>query len=146
MTTRGLLGLGAVITAVLALAPLVDINTVDTIGDHVRAAYPQWDDATIAADRGAIAGYLTGAGVLGVGGWLVTLWTTRRPGRGRWVAVTMLAMGTIVVLANLSLGGENYERIVPMPYAAAWVVPVLVGAVACARVWRSRTDAAPALR
>jgi len=63
----------------------VDIATVDTISDHVRAAYPAWGPASVGADRNAIVIYLVITGVLtllpSLAGLIVvvSLW---RPGHG----------------------------------------------------------------
>jgi hypothetical protein len=74
---------------------------------------------------------------LGVVGWVLALWVARRPERtARWTTTTLLGLGAMVALTNLSMGGEAYGRIVPTPYAIAWLVPVLIGVVAVLQVWR----------
>lgn len=134
---RAVLITGAVFTALLALAPVIDVLTVDSIASHVRDAYPHWSAGTVDKDRNAIAGYLVGVGILGVIGWALSLWAMRRSGgTGRWVTATMFALGVLFALMNLSVGGDNYDHVVPMPYAVASLVPVLLGLVACIRVWR----------
>ncbi len=135
--TRGWLLAGALTTIALTVAPLIDMQTGDSIAAHVRDAYPGWSASDVDADRTAIGAYLVGVGALGVVGWLVSLWIARRPTTtARWTTASLLGLGVVVALANLSMGGEAYDRIVPTPYAVAWLVPVLIGAMAVLEVWR----------
>lgn len=128
---------GLALTALAALAPLVDIATVDTLSGHVRDAYPDWGPQLVEADRNAIAIYLAATGVLGTLGWLLTTWaiTTRK----RWArtATTVgFAAGILVALTNLGMSGEQYEVIVPHAYGALTLLPCLAGLAAVVSVWR----------
>jgi hypothetical protein len=135
--TRWWLLAGALTTAALTVAPVIDMQTGDSIAAHVRDAYPQWSASNVDADRTAIGIYLVSVGALGVVGWVLALWVARRPERtARWTTTTLLGLGAAVALTNLSMGGEAYDRIVPTPYAIAWLVPVLIGVVAVLQVWR----------
>jgi len=135
---RHLLRAGLVATALVALVPILDLVTVDTIRNHVRDAYPDWSAESVAADRAAITAYLVTVGALGALGWAWTLHLlTRRPERARVVGSVMLALGALVALTNVSYGGEAYETIVPLSYGLIGLIPVLVGVAAVVELWRA---------
>jgi hypothetical protein len=136
-TPRNLLLAGLASTVLVALLPVLDVATVDSIGDHVREAYPQWSADSVAADRAAITGYLVALGLLGAIGWAWTLrLLPRRPTRARTVAATMLVLGALMALTTLSYGGEAYDTIVPLPYGVLGLVPVGFGVAAVVRLWQ----------
>ncbi|KAA5837207.1 hypothetical protein ABT337_15510 [Saccharopolyspora hirsuta] len=127
------LHLGLALTVVAAAAPLIDVATADSLGDHVRSAYPTWPDDLISADRNAIVGYLAAIGVLGIGGWLWTIVGARK--HARWVrpvSVIMFALGASVALLNLSLSGGAYTNVIPPLFSALGALPALAGLAAVA--------------
>jgi hypothetical protein len=135
---RLLLWLGLVTTTLLVVLPLIDLATADTIGDHVRDAYPEWSADSVAADRAAITGYLAIVGGLGALGWAWALRVLpRRPERARVIVTVMLALGALVALSNVSYGGEAYDTIVPLSYGVLGLVPVLIGIAAVVELWRA---------
>jgi hypothetical protein len=135
--TRPYLYSGLILTALLALAPLIDIATADTIADHVRAAYPNWSAGDVEKDRNAIAIYLAAVGILGSGGWLWTIRSvTRRPERAYRPATIMFVLGACVALFDLTYGSEQYDRTVPLLYGLLGLIPLLPGTVAVVRIWR----------
>jgi hypothetical protein len=130
---------GLALTVLAAVAPLLDIATVDTLAGHVRDAYPHWSPHSVALDRNAIAIYLAGTAALGIPLWLVTIRGAAR--RRRWapiVATVAFAAGALLALINLTVGGEQYDVIVPYSYGALTALPCVAGAVALVSVWRGR--------
>ncbi|NUR92922.1 MAG: hypothetical protein HOY71_53370 [Nonomuraea sp.] len=128
---------GLALTVLATIAPLIDLFTTDLLGEHDRAAYPDWGPDLVAADRNAIAIYLIGAGVLGIVCWLVTIAAAGR----RWAAIAgtlFFAAGTVLALANLSMGGEKYDVVVPYLFGALTLLPCLAGLAAVVSLWRTR--------
>ncbi|GAA1508806.1 hypothetical protein [Kribbella lupini] len=139
MSPKKALVAGLVLTALATAAPLVDLATVDNIGDHVRSAYPQWSAADVNKDRTAIAVYLVAVGVLGLAGWLTTLAGVNRGKRwARWVGTTLFAVGATVALIDMSIGGEAYTTIVPLFHGALGLLPAVAGVFAVLALWRTR--------
>lgn len=126
-------GLG--LTLLAALAPLIDLSTAGTIADHVREAYPAWDEATVRLDRNAIAIYLAVTGGLGVVFWVVSIIGAGRMW-GRIVATIAFASGLLIALMNLSIGGEGYKVIVPTVFGVLTLLPCAAGVFALVAVWR----------
>lgn len=128
---------GLALTVIAAVAPLIDIATVDTLTDHVRQAYPDWPASEVSKDRDAIAIYLAVAGGLGLVCWLVAIGAVAARRRWAKIAVTVLfAAGTLIALTNMSLGGENYDTILPPAYGLLGLLPCLAGLAAVVLVWR----------
>jgi hypothetical protein len=133
--------LGLAVTALVTVAPLVDLFTVDSIAGHVRDAYPAWPAGSVAADRNAIAIYLAAVGVLGMAGWLwAIVLHVRGSRRTRLISTVLFVVGAVIALTDLSVGGESYDRIVPLSYGMAGLLPVLIGAVAVVELWRGRQN------
>jgi uncharacterized membrane protein YidH (DUF202 family) len=128
---------GMALTAVLMLAPIVDVLTADSISVHVRGAYPHWPDHKVHEDRDAIAAWLALIGLLGLGGWYWAIRSVRRhSGRARLIVTSAFSLGLIVVLINLSVGGDGYRQVVPLLYGLLWLVPAAVGLLAVVRAWQ----------
>lgn len=131
--------LGLALTALAALAPLVDAATAGAIADHVRAAYPEWPAGDVRLERNAIAGWLAVTNALGIPLWL---WTIRLTGQGRrrarTVAAWSFAAGACLALLNLGYGGEQYTTVVPLTFGLIGLMPAVVGLVALVAVWRKR--------
>ena len=137
-TTRAL-WLGLALTALVALAPLIDLATADTLSAHVRAAYPGWSQATVRGDRDAITVYLVAVGALGALMWLWTIrMVSRRSHGSRAFATFAFAAGACLALTHLVLGGGRYDTVVPTPYGVLGLLPVLAGAAALVPLWRER--------
>lgn len=140
--TRNLLRAGLATTVLVALLPVLDVATVDSISDHVRNAYPAWSAESVAADRAAITGYLVAVGALGALGWAWTLWLLpRRPTRARTVGATLLVLGALTALTTLSYGGEAYDTIVPLQYGLLGLIPIGFGVAAVVRLWQHAASA-----
>jgi hypothetical protein len=128
---------GMALTALLMLAPIVDVLTADTISSHVRGAYPHWPDRKVHEDRDAIAAWLALIGLLGLGVWYWAIRSVRRhSGRLRLVVTTAFSLGVIAVLINLSVGGDGYQQVVPLLYRLLWLAPLAAGLLAVVRAWR----------
>lgn len=139
-STPGLraLWLGVALTVLAVALPLLDLVTTDIVGDHVRAAYPEWAADTVATERMAIVGWLAGSSALGLAGWWMSIRGVRRGKRWvRPVVTTWFALGTIVACMNLSMGGEAYAVIVPSVLGVISALPVVAGAVATVQIWRA---------
>lgn len=129
---------GMAVTAVLMLAPIVDMFTADSISTHVRGTYPQWPAHKVHEDRDAIVAWLALVGVLGLGFWHWAIRAVRRhSGRARLVVTSAFTMGLIAVLINLSVGGHGYQQVVPLSYGLLSLIPVAVGSIALVRTWQS---------
>jgi len=130
---------GLVLTVLATIAPLIDLLTVDSIGDHVRAAYPDWSADLVAKDRNAITIYLVAVGVLGLAGWIWSLIAVaRNTRRVRAITTTLFILGATIQLTTLSVGGEAYTTIVPTLHGVLGVLPSLAGLAAVIGVWRRR--------
>ncbi|MEU5871135.1 hypothetical protein AB0A73_06175 [Glycomyces sp. NPDC047369] len=132
---RRALWTGLALQLALAVLPLLDLATLDTITGHVEAAYPDWSAGDVALDRNAIAWSLAGVGVLGAVGWLVALARARR-GAPRATVTVLFALGLLTALTLLGTGGEAYDVIVPLGYGLLGLLPVLAGLAALVAVWR----------
>ncbi|MER7010852.1 hypothetical protein ABT324_05420 [Saccharopolyspora sp. NPDC000359] len=136
-TATRALHLGLALTAIAAAAPLIDVATADSIGDHVRNAYPTWPDDLVNADRTAIAGYLAAIGVLGTAGWLWVIVGARK--HARWVrpvSAVLFALGASTALLNLSLSGDAYTTVIPPLFSTLGALPVLAGLAAVVLLWK----------
>lgn len=143
VTMRRTTLLGLLLTLLAGAAPLLDLATTDLVGDHVRAAYPQWPADSVSADRNAIVGWLVGGSLLGLIGWWTTQRAVRRsPRRGRAVAATWLAFGLMWAIVTLSFGGDAYDVVVPTAFGVLTLLPVLVGAAVLYLMWRDAPSAA----
>lgn len=140
MSTRTLLTTGLGLTALGALLPVIDMATVDTVGEHVRAVYPQWSAAMIAADRNAIVIYLGIVGLVGIACWL---WAIRVANRrsARAARTSLLAVGATIALTNRTFSGGAYGRVVPIGYGLLGLLPVVAGVAATVRAWKRGPNA-----
>lgn len=142
-TSPGLRALyaGLVLTTLVSLAPLIDLATVDSIGDHVRAAYPDWSSDLVRTDRNAIVGYFAVANALGIPLWL---WTSHLAATGhrrtRAVATWCFAAGACLAITNLGMGGAAYDTVVPVAYGLLGLAPVAAGLAALVPLWRGRAE------
>jgi hypothetical protein len=130
---------GLLLTIVATVAPLIDLATADTIGEHVQSAYPDWPGDEVGKDRMAITVYLVAVGVLGLVGWLWTLAAVARDKRGaRAIGTTLFLLGATIQLTSLSVGGEAYTTIVPTLHGVIGFLPSLAGLIAVIGLWRRR--------
>lgn len=120
-------------------ARIMYLLTVDSISGHVRDGYQNWPVSKVDQDqdRDAIVAWLAVIGLLGSGTWYWAIRSLRRSAaRAGIVVTTAYAPGLLVVLMNLSVGGDGYRQIVPLPYGLLWLVPAAVGTIVVGRVWR----------
>lgn len=128
---------GLILNVIATVAPVVDIATVDTISDHVRAAYPAWGTASVGADRNAMVIYLVITGVLGIVTWLYVIRAVKVGKRwARAAATSAFAVGMLLALVNLTTGGGQYDVILPTGYGVLTLLPSLAGLVAVVSLWR----------
>ncbi|WP_433354626.1 hypothetical protein ACQP25_13410 [Microtetraspora malaysiensis] len=127
---------GLALTVIAAVAPFIDVATVDSITDHVRGAYPDWPADLVAGDRNAIIVYLSVVTLLGVVGWLWTIWAVAKRKRWSRVATTvMFVLGACHALSCLAFSGGQYANVVPYPYGALASLPVLAGLGVVIALW-----------
>lgn len=128
---------GLALTAAATLVPLIDMVTVDSLTDHVRAAYPYWPAALVTGDRNAIVIYLCVIGLLGIVGWLWAIRTVAKHKRtARRVTTVGFVLGTGVALFDLTFSGGEYDRVLPPLYGIIGLLPSLAGLVTVLWVWR----------
>lgn len=133
------LQIGAGSQVVCILLPLLDLWLFGSVERHVRAAYPQWGAAEIAADRTAIILYLVIVGAAGLAGWLFALAAVRRGWRERGVVTALFAVGLGVLILSAGAGGGAYDRIVPLWLGLTLLcLPALPGITALVAVWHGR--------
>lgn len=132
--------LGLALTVLAAVAPALDLVTLDIVADHVRNAYPNWPDDMVAADRNAIVGYMAGVGVLGIGCWLWAIAGVRkRSSRARLVSTILFSVGAIMALTDLTFSGEAYTtNVIPYLYGTLGLLPTVPGLLAVVRLWRPK--------
>ncbi|MBO0731884.1 MAG: hypothetical protein J2P57_21675 [Acidimicrobiaceae bacterium] len=132
---------GLTLNVIATIAPVVDVATVDTLSDHVRAAYPAWGPSLVDADRNAMLIYLVVTGVLGIISWLCVIRAVVAGKRWAPIAATSaFAVGAILALTNLTLGGGHYHVILPTGYGVLTLLPSLAGLVAVVSLWRRPAD------
>lgn len=130
---------GAVLQVLCIALPLLDLGVFGTIDRHVREAYPNWGPADIAADRTAIAVYLVIVGALGMIGWFATIWAAKRDRGVRATVTTLFAVGMSVLAIDATLGGEHYDRIVPLWLGLTLLIlPALPGVTALVAAWSAK--------
>jgi len=128
--------IGACLQLVAIALPLVDLWVIGSIERHVQNAYPDWGPDQVALDRNAITGYLVGVGVLGLAGWLGALWSVKRDKAVRAWVTGLFVAGVAVLLLNVGLGGEHYERFVPLWLSLTLLaIPLLPGVTAVMAAW-----------
>ncbi|MCD0446966.1 hypothetical protein LO763_25425 [Glycomyces sp. A-F 0318] len=128
---------GLALSVIGAVAPYLDIATADTIGAHVRDAYPDWPASDVQKDRDAIALALALLGGLGAVTWIVAIATAGKRW-ARWFVTAAFAVGTVLALSIGFMGGEAYSTIAPPAYGALVTLPCLAGLAAAVLVWRRR--------
>lgn len=131
--------IGAGLQVVCIVLPLLDLWIFGSVERNVETAYPAWGPGEIAGDRNAIVVYLVTVGVLGLLGWLATLWAAQR-GRGvRTIVTTLFALGMTTLIITAGVGGEAYEQIVPLWLGLTLLfIPVLPGIAALLAAWSRR--------
>lgn len=128
---------GLILNVIATVVPVVDIATVDTISDHVRAAYPAWGPASVGADRNAMVIYLVITGVLGIVTWLYVIRAVKAGKRlARAAATSAFAAGVLLALLNLTTGGGQYDVILPAGYGVLTLLPSLAGLIVVVSLWR----------
>ncbi|MFB4270504.1 hypothetical protein [Nonomuraea sp. GTA35] len=125
--------LGAALTAIAALFPLVDQAV---LADHLRASYPGYEPGAIDAAVSAYLVILATVGALGLIGWLSTIWAARAGKRWTpWLAIGLLAIALCIAIAGLTVRDVSGD--VGLAPLLGWllVLPCVPG-VAAVVLWK----------
>ncbi|RFU88558.1 hypothetical protein DY218_00945 [Streptomyces triticagri] len=140
MTSRTAMHLGLALTAAVAVVPLADLATADSIASHVRDAYPHWSASEVAKDRTAITAYLGIVGLLGIPCWLWAIrWARRGSRHALALAGTLFAAGSCLALFGLTYASAPYDRVLPLSYGLLGLLPCLAGLAAVVLLRRERS-------
>ncbi|WP_202876939.1 MFS transporter [Ornithinimicrobium humiphilum] len=125
----------------ITCAALVVLHTVAAVPDrlaaHVRLAYPAYDSASVDRTVGAWMTVLTITGALGLVGWLLAIWTTRRGSpRAPWWVAGLFVVGTGLAAYLATVRDTSGDTGLPQAVGAAGLLPSAVGLVALVLVWR----------
>ncbi|MET8867956.1 hypothetical protein ABZW11_33920 [Nonomuraea sp. NPDC004580] len=132
-TVPALLYTGAALTAVAALFPFVDKAV---LAGHVSAGYPSYAPGEIDAAVTAYLIILGAVGLLGLAGWLGTVWAVRAGKRwAPWLAGGLLVSAILIAVAALTIKDTSGD--VGLAPLLGWllVLPCIPGAAAVA-LWR----------
>ncbi|SEF16773.1 hypothetical protein [Jiangella alba] len=130
------LQIGVGLQVVCLLLPLLDLWVFGSVEGNVESAYPQWDASEVTKDRNAIVVALLIVGVLGLAGWLVSLWAVRRDRAVRATVTTMFVLGMSTLATIAGAGGDPYEQYVPLWLGSTILVLLaLPGLTAVLAVW-----------
>jgi len=128
---------GLALTVVAAVVPLTELAGTGVLSDHLRDAYPAYDDAEIDTAVDASLFVLLSVAALGAVGWIVAIAATRAGARWvRWYATAAFVTGTAVALTILLMRDTSGEP--GFAPVVGWVgmLPSVAGATAVALLWR----------
>lgn len=125
---------GLALTVVALITPYLDR---DVLADHIRAGYPTYSPQRVDDAVTTWLVILTVIGVLGIAGWVSTIWATQagRPWT-RWAATAGVGVGTTVALTAALTRDTSGEVGLPPLFGVLVLLPCLAGVVAVALLWR----------
>ncbi|HLU35999.1 MAG TPA: hypothetical protein VKZ61_09520 [Thermomicrobiales bacterium] len=135
---RALLYTGMALTVFATLLfPLIDRATTTFLADHIQQTYPGYDPAEVGNAVTAYLVILSIVGVLGIGGWYLTI-RAMRSGTGwtRWVATGLLAVAVLIVSYALTARDTSGELGLAPLMGWLQVLPLLPGVAAVVLLWR----------
>ncbi|HJF77015.1 MAG TPA: hypothetical protein K8V63_09715 [Brevibacterium linens] len=101
------------------------------IGEHIRSGYPSMPQAEITSGVNFYAASLTIVGVLGVLGWVATIWRAHRGSRRiRWAAVVLALTGTSVAAFALLVQDTSGDTGLPPLIGTIGLLPCAAGLIA----------------
>lgn len=131
-------GLGLTVAAVMLV--YVDHLTANVLAAHIQDGYPSYSRSRINRAAMTYLVYLSVVGVLGIVGWLTTLWAVaRRKSWARLLAAGLLVAGTSVALFNLLIRDTSGDTGLPALLGWTGLLPSIAGLVVVIMLWR-RTD------
>lgn len=137
---------GLVLTVLSVAAVYVDRASTGLLSAHLEAGYPSYSAAQIEEAVALWTTVLTVVGALGVAGWGVAIWATRRGLRwSTWLATTLFAVGTALALYLLTVRDTSGDTGLPMELGLVGVVPSVAGLAAVLLAWRTRKPVATAV-
>lgn len=135
-STAQALQIGVGLQVVCLLLPLLDLWVFGSVEGHVEAAYPEWDASEVAKDRNAIVIGLLIVGVLGLAGWLASLWAAKRDRGVRATVTTLFVLGMTTLATIAGAGGDPYDQYVPLWLGSTTLILLaLPGITAVLAVW-----------
>lgn len=135
-STEQALWIGVGVQVLCILLPLLDLWLIGSVERHVESTYPEWGSGEVMPERNAIVIGLAVIGVLGLGGWLVSIWMARRDRAVRATVTTMFVLGMLTLTTAAGMGGEAYDQIVPLWLSSTLLVLLaLPGVTAVLAVW-----------
>jgi hypothetical protein len=135
----GLLRIGLLLTVASAVAVVVDQATGDSIGRHLREAYPGFDPAALDATGSMLVTVLFTVATAGVLLWLLALRGVARQRRwARPFAVVALLLGATVAATVLAVSEYGGVPIYPTWIGVLVALPCLPGLAAVVMMFRPR--------
>lgn len=128
------IGLG--LTLLVGAYTLIDGATTHLIADHIRATYPSYGPAEVAAGVQAYVAMLLTVTGLGAMSWVATIWAARTGKRWtRALATAQLAVAITIAVVGLTTVDTSGK--VGLAPAMGWLllVPCLPGLAAVVKLW-----------
>ncbi|MFD2762549.1 hypothetical protein [Micromonospora eburnea] len=128
---------GAGLTVLAAASPFIDRATTTVLADHIRAGYPTYGPGEIDTAVNLYTVVLSTMGVLGLLGWLGTVWAVR-VGRGwaRLLATGMFAIGAGVAIVAATTKDTSGDVGLAPQLGLLQILPCLAGLAAVVLLWR----------
>jgi len=128
-------GLG--LTVIAIIVPYVDHATGNVLAGHIRAGFPGYAQPRIDSAVTTYLVYLSLVGVLGMAGWLATIWAVRAGKRwARGAGTTLFVLGTGIALMDLLLRDTSGDTGLPALLGWAGLLPCVAGVLAVTLLWR----------
>lgn len=119
--------IGAALTLIAAIVPLIDLATVDNLTQQLQNTYPAYSPSQINADRYAILVYLFTVSGIGIVLWLWMAWAVNR--RKRWarvVSTVVFALATVVSLVSFYIPAPLFVTLAGLPCLAGLAAVVFL--------------------
>lgn len=128
---------GLAMTVVATIALHLDHATTNALASHLRSGYPTYTQARVDAAATTYLVYLSVIGVLGVAGWLSSIYAVVTCKRwARAAATTLFVLGTSVALTDLLIRDTSGDTGLPALLGWVGVLPCLPGLLAVSVLWR----------
>lgn len=128
---------GMTLTAIATVVPFIDRVTTAVMADHIREGYPAYEEGEIGNAVTVYLVILATIGVLGLAGWLASLWAVQRGKNwARWLATGLLVSAICLAIAGLTVRDTSGD--IGLAPLMGWllILPCLPGLMAVARMWK----------